>query len=955
MVSGIANLAFLGSAQAASPQWSQPVVRIRLDCDGRLSVKDFAGEIIQRVGEPLDRAKVTESIKRLYATGRFVELRADVEPRDNGVELVFVGRVVYFVGVVRVEGTPKILDPKALIDASRLRLGQALSPEDLVEARKHLAEVLAENAYYQAQIDDRLIRDTGTQEAEVVFVIVPGKPARLSRVEFQGQTVVPAERLATVAGWRPGNQLTSARVERGLFKIHKFYTARGRLQASASLKERVYDSQSSTDRLLVRVEAGPLIRVRVEGASLSNSKLKETLPVFKDGLIDDPSLAQGERTLEDYFQRQGYFSCSVKANRVNHPDPQAVDITFKVTLGKQGEFVGYGFRGNRAVPSSELQAAIAENSNGSSRGQTVFSRELLARHIDALRSFCQSQGFLEARVTPRLEDHFRNQPDHLFVTFEIEEGPRTKVGHLALRGVGLDTEKKIRPLLLSKPAEPYSPARAQADRDRILAYFGERGYTRADVSWHVSPVSPAHEVDLEFQIDSGPQERIERVVVMGNQHTRGGIIRRELTFRNGEPLRQSDLLESQQRLYDLGIFNQVQISTQETQSPETEKTVLVNVEEARRWTLGYGGGMEVQRLGSNRPEGQFKASPRLSLELTRLNVGGRAQSFSIRGRLSNLEKAGAVSYLISRLPTSRNVSLRLNGLVDRSRDVLTFTSRRREASVSLEKRYSPTTAILGRFSFRRVEALDLRIGLRPEFIPLLSRSARIAMLEGSYVNDHRDNAADATAGSYSLADMGVSWDKLGSQANFLRFSGQNATYYRLGSHLIFARNTRFQVESPFGFASSGSQGIPLPERFFMGGSESHRGFSINQAGPRDPVTGFPIGGNALFFNSFELRLPVAEKRLGFALFHDAGNVYSTIRKMRLLKVTQNSPTDFDYTVHAVGFGVRYKTPVGPVRFDVGYDLNPPRFQVQPGPGGPPVLEVRRLSRFQFFLSIGQSF
>ena len=145
--------------------------------------------------------------------------------------------------------------------------------------------------------------------------------------------------------------------------------------------------------------------------------------------------------------------------------------------------------------------------------------------------------------------------------------------------------------------------------------------------------------------------------------------------------------------------------------------------------------------------------------------------------------------------------------------------------------------------------------------------------------------------------------------------------------------------------------IPLPERFFMGGSDSHRGFSINQAGPRDPQTGFPVGGNALFLNSLELRFSFAQDRLGVVLFHDMGNVYSTIRKMRLLKVSQNSPTDLDYTVHAVGVGFLYKTPVGPLRFDVGYALNPTRYQVA-GQNG---LEVLRLPRLQYFLSIGQSF
>jgi outer membrane protein assembly factor BamA len=243
------------------------------------------------------------------------------------------------------------------------------------------------------------------------------------------------------------------------------------------------------------------------------------------------------------------------------------------------------------------------------------------------------------------------------------------------------------------------------------------------------------------------------------------------------------------------------------------------------------------------------------------------------------------------------------------------------------------------------------------------------MVGGSFVNDHRDDPADARRGSYSLVNAGVSWRDFGSQANFLRFTGQNSTYHALGAHLVFARKTQFGMVTPYGGlysitvpASSGqpaqsilTNSIPLPERFFMGGSESMRGFSINQAGPRDPNTGYPIGGNALFLNSLELRSSFAQRRVGLVLFEDAGNVYSTIRRMRLLKVTQDSPEDFDYTSHAVGVGIRYKTPVGPIRLDVGYNLNPPRYNVVPSQGAGANIEVQQLPKIQFFFSIGQSF
>jgi len=207
-----------------------------------------------------------------------------------------------------------------------------------------------------------------------------------------------------------------------------------------------------------------------------------------------------------------------------------------------------------------------------------------------------------------------------------------------------------------------------------------------------------------------------------------------------------------------------------------------------------------------------------------------------------------------------------------------------------------------------------------------------------------------------LVDVFVANTGLGSQSDFGRMSGQNATYYRLNKHVIFARNTRLGLEATYGRSQEPSEPvvnvIPLPELFFMGGSESHRGFSINQAGPRDPVGGYPIGGRALFLNSLELRFPFEHNHYGLVLFHDAGNVFSSIDTLRLLKFHQSSPTDFDYTVHAVGIGVRYQTPVGPLRLDIGYNLNPPSYQVQPV-NAP--LQIHQLPRIQFSLSVGQAF
>ena len=947
--------------------WGEKVVSIRLESDAAgMGIGDFSKEIVQKEGEPLDQSKVAESIKNLYATGRFQEIRVDYKRKEPGIELIFVTKAQFFVGVVRVLGSPKGVGPNALTSAARLRLGQPLRDEDLAQARARLGAILAESGYLQARVTSE-VETRDYQEADVVFSVVAGPQARLSGIDFQGQLLVPPRRLASIAGWKPRSHLTSGGIDRGLTRIHRYYVKHGRVEATAILQSRTPDPSKHTEKLIVEVHAGPLVNVSVHGARIGSSKLRQLLPLFTEGQTDELVLSDGQRQLHDYLERQGYYSALVHWNRTASPDGQRVDIVYQVNRGPRGRFEGYDFKGIKNVPADDLEDLITLKEPTFLKRHGVFSHGLMTANVKQISSLYRSRGYLDARVSTNVNDHYEGKSGLLFVIFNIDEGPKTTVGRLTVQGVDQPTESKIKSLLATKPGAPYSPDSARNDEGVILTYLADQGNTHTSVNWTVSPPSPQHQVDLDFRIEPGPREQIRRIVVMGEQHTRAGVIRHRLTMAVNQPLRQSDMLESQRRLYDLGVFNQVQIAHQDPDMGGTDRTVLVSVEEAKRWTLGYGFGIDVQRLVNSQPQGQYSASPRLSLEVTRTDVGGRPQTFSLRGRYSDLEKGGQASYLIPHLLNREKLDLRLTALDEETSDVLTFTAKRQEADVSLERRTSASTFVLFRYSFRKVAVIGSTLRIAPEEIPLFSQPARIAMTSLTYVNDHRDNPVDATKGSYSLADVGVAWQGLGSEANFTRVSGQNSTYYRLGPHLIFARNTRLGVESIFGGlrkvvipASDGkpsqvvlTHDIPLPERFFMGGSDSDRGFALNQAGPRDPATGFPIGGRALFLNSLELRIPVDNNKYGIVLFHDAGNVFSAFRTMRLLKVTQNSPTDLDYTVHAVGVGVRYNTPVGPLRLDVGYSLNPPRFQVTNSTTG--ALEVHRLSNVQFSLSVGQAF
>lgn len=939
-------------AQAPSQLWGKEVRRILLRTDSALSISYFAPQITQKTDAPLDPAAVDQTLKNLYATERFITLGAAAEPDGGGVDLIFSGKARYFIGKVSARETSKAIPTSALQSSAGLTLGAPLTAADLASAVENIQSLLKSNSYYHAQVRYAVTRNRDNQVAQISFTIDPGKPAKLGEVEFTGDTKFTAARLRTVAGWKRGTILDPTKIQHGIYQIRKFYAKHGYLEVVASEGSAVYDAKTGSAHLEVKIRPGPIVRVHVEGAKMSASAISKTLPVlFVEGLTDDLSLDAGSKDLVSYFERKGYFSARAKWRRIVHPGE--TDITYAVDLGRRAAFESFDFQGNRSISSDELTPLVTiQTEQFLTHPHGVFSKQMLNQDVQTLTAYYRSKGFAHARITP----HQYMTEGEMAVTFIVNEGQMTRVRELTFQGASDADVKRFRPGLHALPGRPYSAQIVNQDRESILTYFGNQGYNQATVSPRVTPLS-GDQMDVNYDIDPGQRQTINQVVVLGNQHTRTGVINRQITLRPGQPLSQAQVYESQRRLYDLGLFNSVQIAPINPEGTETDKTVLVNVAEADRWTLGYGFGLDVQRIGSNQPSGTLNASPRLSLSATRIDVGGRDQTFSFRGRVSDLETGAETSYLFSHFLNKPSLTLHLDLLGYQTRDVLTFTSRLEQASLILEKQISPSTFLLGRYNYRRVSLYDVH--LAPEEVPLVSQPVQDAGFETTLIHDTRDDPADATRGSYTLADGSISNTTLGSGTNFTRFLVQNATYHRFSGHLVFARNTQFGVETGYGPGQrTGAPGslftnqIPLAVRFFAGGSDSIRAFSLDQAGPRDPATGYPIGGQALFVNSLELRMPFHRGRLGLVLFNDNGNVFSTLSEMRLLKFNQTSPSDLNYDVDAAGIGFRYKTPIGPVRLDLAYGLNEPRYLITPQTGAP---EVQRLPAFQYFISIGQSF
>ena len=313
----------------------------------------------------------------------------------------------------------------------------------------------------------------------------------------------------------------------------------------------------------------------------------------------------------------------------------------------------------------------------------------------------------------------------------------------------------------------------------------------------------------------------------------------------------------QRRLYNLGVFDKVDMAIQNPQGDTENKYILYHLTEGHRYYVGVGFGAELARIGGSQtsldqPAGATGFSPRASLEVSRLNMWGLGHSLNFKSRYSTLDRRASLNYLAPRYRNVEGRNISLTALYDNTRDVRTFTAARYEASLQLSQRLSKATTALWRYTWRDVRVDEATLKINPGLIPLLSQPSRVGLFAANVIQDRRDDPTDAHRGIYNTGDLGVAYHYFGGNKNFLRFLGRNSYYHPVGSGgLVLASNTSFGLIRPFSVPATVTDPanyIPLPERFFGGGSSSHRGFPDNQAGPRDLLTGFSLGGNALLFH-----------------------------------------------------------------------------------------------------------
>ncbi len=948
----------------------QRIVNVRFDPPGQpVSSDDLNRLLTWKAGDALHLDDVRATIKRLFATGSFASIDVDAEPAPGGVQVIIRTTEQWFVGPVEAHGKMN-LPPSSgqLADASRLDLGQPFYDEDINHAVEGMRGLLERNGLYKAQITPHIERDIAHQEVSITFEVKAGERARLTLPEVSGDTRLPADVVAHDAkykGWFRWKPATDATVQDGIHNILEKYAKKKRLTASVTLDKRTYDAAQNRVHTSITANGGPVVKITAQEAKISQSKLKQYVPVFEEETVNNDLLVAGARNLIDYFQFQGYFDVQVD-HKISMPSKDLEEITYRIGLGERHRVAAVIVKGNHYFETPDIRARMYTEPAGFIRlRHGRYSGGFAKRDVAAISALYHDNGFRDVKVSATTEDDYKGKKGDVAATYAIQEGPQYLVSTFAVNGLELDEKDDILKQLASVPGEPYSETNVAMDRDFILARCNAEGYATAAFDFQATPAAGENRMALEYNVKLGPYQTVRDIVITGLHTTRQRLIRPAIPFEAGEPLSWNAMGDMQRKLYDLGVFEKVDMAVQDPDGQMQDKYVLFHLTEGHQYNLAVGLGAQVARFGGSQtsldsPGGTTGFAPNFDFEISRLNLWGLGHSVNFKSRYSTLDRRVSLNYLAPRYHDVEGRNFSFTALYDNTRDVLTYTANTYQFSPQYSQKLSKPTTLLIRYTWRdsRVEQSTLKIN--PLLIPLFSQPSQVAEFGGSLVQDRRDDPANAHRGIYNSVDLDLAERYFGGQKNFLRFLGRSSYYKSFGNYTL-ASNTEFGVIKTFnlqpGFIPSTY--IPLPDRFYGGGQTTDRGFPYNEAGPRDQLTGFPIGGNALFFHSTELRFPLIGDNIGGVLFHDMGNVYTGLSRLSF-RVHQNGLEDFNYMVHAAGFGVTYRTPLGPVRLDLAYSFNPPTFNGLKGTYQQLVLNqatpaIQSVSHFQFFFTIGQAF
>ncbi len=865
--------------------------------DGREDpVPEAVGRLLAiEAGDRYRALRVRQSIKQIFALDQFEDVRVRVTRLDpDAVHLVFELVPARRVASLSVQQTP-FGQTGALIRVLEISIGDRLP--DLDSRARAAEEFLRTEGWFEALVD---IRTEEVPEGIAVQAVVNAGPRdTVGGFRYEGVSEGQAIRLQRALGATPGNPVSASALATGIAEVERLLRREGYLLATAD--HEVLRSSAGTLEIVLRVETGPFVRLGFEGFPARSGLFDEIRRQLEENGLDEDALEAARQSLLQPLVEDGFRDARIGIAREASPEGRQLAVRFVAEPG--GRFVVRSVRVTGTPP--ELPTGIREIIESLGDGQPYREASWNAA-LGAMRAALIREGYYEALVTGSPEP--ASEAGELVLTARMEPGPLARIATVAFEGNARYPVEEIEAAVSLAPGDPFVTEDVIAARETLQAWYRERGFLDASVTAE-APVHPeSHEARVTFRILEGELLTVGRIIVTGAEVTREDFIRSRIALVEGNPLASEGLLETRRQIIATGVFAEVDVELLAPEEPVGERNVLVRVVEAPRNRIGYGAGYSQRE--QVRAEGEW----------TRSNLFGRNHTLSLFGRLS-LRGTRFITTYRGAEGLDRQAPMFASAYRE-SQDRESFDFLRYGAGIQITRRVFGRDLIL-RYDFTRSELFDVKINPN-EIDRDFADNLWLSTVSASVVTDTRDDPASPREGRFGIFDIAWSSSQLGSRAPFVKSLAQQFLYLPVSSRVVLALGTRLGLASTLD--SDGPERVPITERFFAGGATTLRGYRLDRAGPLDE-SGFPLGGNMLVIANLEARIRLVGSVAG-AIFSDHGGVYEQVSEFRLEDIGHN-----------VGMGLRWDTPLGPVRFDYGLRLG----------------DIGDASRGQWHFTIGHAF
>jgi outer membrane protein insertion porin family len=656
---------------------------------------------------------------------------------------------------------------------------------------------------------------------------------------------------------------------------------------------RIEVSQEADGKAVIfRIDEKPVIKsIAFEGIDeLKEETVKEVATTKVQSILNPAQIKRDADAIQLLYKTKGYYNTTATP-KITFPTTDSAEVRFVIDEGKKIHIKDISFEGNTTFDDDELEDEIETNTKGWFSWITdsgLLDYDKLNQDAGRIINFYGNHGFLEAKIGDPI---VKQEEEWLYVTFIIEEGTRFKVGNVEIEGDTLDDKDALLKLLTITKEEYVSRQILRDDILKITDHFSEKGYANANIRPLIKAAEEKNTLNIAISIDKGELVYINRITISGNDRTRDNVIRRELKVAEGGIFNAKALRDSLQKLQYLDFFEEVSITPEKSFDTSTvDLSVEVKEKSTGQFTIGAG----------------YSSVDDLILmgQIAENNFLGRGDTVALSADIGGSSNKYNLQYKNPRFRDSQ-LSWGID-IFDMEREYNDYTKDSRGGVLSFGYPVWEEWRGFGSYAYTDTNLSD--IADDASFIIRNSVDIHVtSAVKFSLQRDSRNRRFGATKGSRHNVSVEYAGGPLGGDSQFTKLEGSTSWYFPLFWSTVFhfhgAAGQAFENED---------NALPVYERFYLGGLRTVRGFDYGDISPIDPATGDRIGGDKMWYTNFEYIFPVlADQGINGVLFFDLGNVFN-----------DDEDWGFDNYKKSVGVGVRWFSPIGPLRLEWGYNLDP---------------------------------